>query len=100
MAGRRYWPWTAALTIPHDQVRVSFAVPWEDMLLLGTTDTLHEGEPGAVVATEAEVALPLGTHTLQLLLGDNEHVPHDPPVMSRPIKARSTVSRGNCVRMD
>jgi glycerol-3-phosphate dehydrogenase len=49
-------PWTAALTIPHDRVRVSFALPWEDMLLLGTTDTLYEGQPGAVEATEAEVA--------------------------------------------
>jgi glycerol-3-phosphate dehydrogenase len=48
-------PWLAALTIPHDKVRVSFAVPWEGMLLLGTTDTLHEGEPGAVEATEADV---------------------------------------------
>src|SRR5439155_8238539 len=44
-------PWTAALTIPHDKVRVSFAVPWEDMLLLGTTDTLFEGEPADVEAT-------------------------------------------------
>jgi glycerol-3-phosphate dehydrogenase len=37
-------------------VRVSFAVPWEDMLLLGTTDTLYEGDPGPVEATEPEVA--------------------------------------------
>jgi len=49
-------PWQAALTIPHDKVRVSFAVPWEDMLLLGTTDTLYEGEPGAVEATDEDVA--------------------------------------------
>ena len=48
-------PWPVALTIPHDKVRVSFAVPWEGMLLLGTTDTLHEGDPGAVEATEADV---------------------------------------------
>jgi glycerol-3-phosphate dehydrogenase len=48
-------PWTAALTIPHDKVRVSFALPWEGMLLLGTTDTLHDGEPEAVEATEADV---------------------------------------------
>jgi glycerol-3-phosphate dehydrogenase len=47
--------WSAALTIPHDRVRVSFAVPWEGMLLLGTTDTLHEGDPGAVVAEPADV---------------------------------------------
>ncbi|TMM14422.1 MAG: FAD-dependent oxidoreductase, partial [Actinobacteria bacterium] len=31
--------WHAAVTIPHDKVRVSFAVPWEGALLLGTTDT-------------------------------------------------------------
>jgi glycerol-3-phosphate dehydrogenase len=47
--------WSAALTIPHDKVRVSFAVPWEGMLLLGTTDTLHEGDPGAVVVEQADV---------------------------------------------
>ncbi len=49
-------PWTAALTIPHDDVRVSFAVPWQDMLLLGTTDVLYEGAPDDVEATEAEIA--------------------------------------------
>ncbi len=48
-------PWSAALTIPHDKVRVSFAVPWEGMLLLGTTDTLYEGEPDGVAATDADV---------------------------------------------
>jgi glycerol-3-phosphate dehydrogenase len=37
--------WNAALTISHDKVRVSFAVPWEGSLLLGTTDTLYDGEP-------------------------------------------------------
>src|SRR5439155_1343955 len=36
--------------------------------------------------TEATVTLPLGTHTIQLLLGDENHVPHNPPVMSKPIK--------------
>lgn len=48
-------PWSAALTIPHDSIRVSFAVPWEGMLLLGTTDTLYEGEPGGVEATDADI---------------------------------------------
>lgn len=48
-------PWSAALTIPHDTVRVSFAVPWEGMLLLGTTDTLYEGDPGDVTATPEDV---------------------------------------------
>lgn len=47
--------WSAALTIPHDEVRVTFAVPWEGMLLLGTTDTLHEGEPDAVAVEPADL---------------------------------------------
>jgi glycerol-3-phosphate dehydrogenase len=48
-------PWSAALIIPHDRVRVSFAVPWQGMLLLGTTDELYEGDPDAVTATDADV---------------------------------------------
>lgn len=32
--------------------------------------------------TEVTLDLPPGTHTLQLLLGDQNHVPHDPPVAS------------------
>lgn len=35
--------------------------------------------------TEATLTLPPGKHTLQLLLGDKGHVPHDPPVMSAKI---------------
>ena len=32
--------------------------------------------------TEVEIELPPGEHSLQLLLGDLNHIPHDPPVMS------------------
>ena len=32
--------------------------------------------------TEAMVELAPGTHTLQLVMGDKDHVPHDPPVAS------------------
>ncbi|QOL48531.1 DUF4399 domain-containing protein [Massilia litorea] len=35
--------------------------------------------------TEARIELPPGTHTLQLLLGDMNHVPHKPPVVSKKI---------------
>jgi hypothetical protein len=35
--------------------------------------------------TEAAVTLAPGRHRLQLLLGDHLHVPHDPPVASKPI---------------
>jgi glycerol-3-phosphate dehydrogenase len=59
-------PWSAALTIPHDKVRVSFAVPWEGMLLLGTTDTLYEGDPGDASATEDDVATVLAEASVAL----------------------------------
>jgi Domain of unknown function (DUF4399) len=35
--------------------------------------------------TEATITLTPGKHILQLLLGDANHLPHDPPVFSRPI---------------
>lgn len=35
--------------------------------------------------TETRITLGPGTHTLQLLMGDHNHVPHDPPIMSRKI---------------
>ena len=47
--------WGAAVTIPHDKVRVSFAIPWEGKLLLGTTDTLHDGAPEDVAVTDEDV---------------------------------------------
>ena len=47
--------WSAALTITQDAVRVTFAVPWYDMLLLGTTDDEHEGEPGEVAPDPGDV---------------------------------------------
>jgi hypothetical protein len=35
--------------------------------------------------TETSVTLPPGNHTLQLVLGDSLHIPHDPPVVSKKI---------------
>ena len=46
--------WSAAVTIPVDRTRVSFAVPWHGLLLLGTTDTPWEGDPADVRATEED----------------------------------------------
>jgi hypothetical protein len=31
------------------------------------------------------VTLPPGKHTLQLLMGDENHIPHNPPVYSKKI---------------
>jgi len=66
-------PWSGALTIPHDKVRVTFAVPWHGMLLLGTTDTLHEGEPDGVRCEEEDVEQVLREASLAL----------DPALVSR-----------------
>ena len=40
---------------------------------------LHKGQ------TEAIVELNQGQHTLQIVMGDYSHIPHDPPVMSKQI---------------
>jgi len=47
--------WAAALTIPQDAVRVTFAVPWYGMLLLGTTETEHRDDAGPVDASPDDV---------------------------------------------
>ena len=44
--------------------------------------------------SEAVIDLPPGTHTLQLLMGDADHVPHDPPVMSKRITVYVRPERG------
>jgi hypothetical protein len=38
--------------------------------------------------TEAEITLTPGEHTLQLVFGDKNHVPHSPPVVSARIKVK------------
>jgi hypothetical protein len=35
--------------------------------------------------TETTIALSPGKHTLQLVLGDHNHIPHEPPVQSKVI---------------
>ena len=40
---------------------------------------LHKGQ------TEAIVELKQGQHTLQIVMGDYSHIPHDPPIMSEQI---------------
>jgi glycerol-3-phosphate dehydrogenase len=46
--------WGAALTLAQDDVRVTFALPWSGMLLLGTTDTPYFGDPGDVVPEQED----------------------------------------------
>jgi glycerol-3-phosphate dehydrogenase len=53
--------WRVAFTLSLDDGRHVYAVPWRGMLLLGTTDTAYEGDPGAVTPVPAEVAYLLAT---------------------------------------
>jgi len=49
--------------------------------LPATDKLLHFGKG----QTETSLTLPPGKHTLQLILGDQNHIPHDPPVISKKI---------------
>jgi hypothetical protein len=49
--------------------------------LPATDKLLHFGKG----QTETSLTLPPGKHTLQLILGDQNHIPHEPPVISKKI---------------
>lgn len=49
--------------------------------LPATDKIVHFGK----AQTETTLNLPPGKHTLQLLLGDQNHIPHNPPVLSKKI---------------
>ncbi|MEV6784265.1 glycerol-3-phosphate dehydrogenase/oxidase [Streptomyces sp. NPDC051098] len=53
---KRTSPWKAALATPIDKYRITFALPWEDMLLLGTTDEEYVGDPADVAVNEKDTA--------------------------------------------
>ncbi|MFD3309243.1 FAD-dependent oxidoreductase [Streptomyces sp. NPDC058656] len=53
---KRTSPWKAALATPIDKYRITFALPWEDMLLLGTTDESYEGDPADVAVNEKDIS--------------------------------------------
>ncbi|GHH75353.1 glycerol-3-phosphate dehydrogenase [Streptomyces sulfonofaciens] len=63
---KRTSPWRAALATPIDKYRITFALPWEDMLLLGTTDEAYEGDPADVAVTDRDVTQILDEAALSL----------------------------------
>jgi Domain of unknown function (DUF4399) len=65
----------------HHHLLVDVAAPDPGLPIPKDAQHLHFGQ----AQTEAEITLAPGQHTLQLLLGDTNHVPHDPPVISAPI---------------
>jgi Domain of unknown function (DUF4399) len=62
----------------HHHLLIDAPLPPLDQQIPNDFNHLHFGAG----QTEAKITLPLGHHTLQLLLGDDKHIPHDPPVVS------------------
>lgn len=66
----------------HHHLLVDTDAPTDLSLPIPTSEhSLHFGKG----QTETELKLAPGKHTLQLVLGDHLHVPHNPPVISKKI---------------
>ena len=65
----------------HHHLLIDTDLPPLDQPIPSDRNHLHFGAG----ETEARIELPPGKHTLQLLMGDYNHVPHDPPVYSKKI---------------
>src|SRR5277367_6229474 len=65
----------------HHHLLIDTPLPPLDQPIPNDENHLHFGAG----QTEATITLTPGRHTLQLLLGDANHMPHIPPVFSKPI---------------
>jgi len=67
----------------HHHLIINEAIEGEELDAPIPSDDQHRHFGGG--QTEVTVELPVGTHVLQLVMGDHNHIPHDPPVMSERI---------------
>lgn len=65
----------------HHHLLIDTDLPALDQEIPSDRSHLHFGAG----ETDARIELPPGKHTLQLILGDHNHVPHVPPVYSKKI---------------
>lgn len=65
----------------HHHLLIDTDLPPSDQEIPSDRSHLHFGAG----ETEAMVDLPPGKHTLQLLMGDDKHFPHNPPIYSKKI---------------
>ncbi len=65
----------------HHHLIIDADLPPLDQPIPNDHNHLHFG----LGQTEARLDLPPGRHTLQLLLGDENHIPHNPPLYSKRI---------------
>jgi hypothetical protein len=66
----------------HHHLLIDTPLPALDREIPSDLNHIHFGRG----QTSAEVTLAQGDHSLQLLLGDHQHVPHDPPVASQVVR--------------
>ena len=76
----------------HHHLLIDTPLPPIDREIPSDLNHIHFGRG----QTSAEVTLAPGEHSLQLLLGDHQHVPHDPPVASQVV--RVTVSEAGAAQ--
>jgi hypothetical protein len=74
----------------HHHLLIDTVPPPMDQPIPNDKNHLHFG----LGQTETVIDLPPGTHTLQLLMGDADHVPHDPPLLSKKITIRVVAPEG------
>ncbi|MGH1480606.1 MAG: DUF4399 domain-containing protein [Geminicoccales bacterium] len=65
----------------HHHLLIDTDMPYLDEPIPANDNHIHFGGG----QTEVILELSPGDHTLQLLMGDQNHIPHDPPVMSKTI---------------
>jgi len=65
----------------HHHVILDADLPPFDLEIPADKNHLHFGAG----QTEVRLTLPPGRHTLQLLMADHEHIPHNPPLYSNKI---------------
>ena len=65
----------------HHHLLIDTDVPPFDLPIPADMQHVHFGQG----QTETQLMLAPGRHTLQLLLGDHLHIPHDPPILSEPV---------------
>jgi len=65
----------------HHHLLIDTDLPKMDQEIPSDRNHLHFGAG----ETETTIELPPGRHTLQLIMGDDKHIPHNPPIYSKKI---------------
>ncbi|MEL6768325.1 MAG: DUF4399 domain-containing protein [Pseudomonadota bacterium] len=64
----------------HHHLIINEAIEGDELALSIPADEQHVHFGGG--QTEVTLELPAGTHTIQLVMADHNHIPHNPPIMS------------------